>query len=92
MINIYDLEVLDVTAQGQPGWYESGLEDYLMEIQIDHSEQKIYSKFFDETIRQRFKITDYSHLILRVENDGTEFGLKIIDQTVWVAKKANIKH
>jgi len=92
MINVFELEILDATSQGQPGWYDSGLSGTLLEIQISSEERKVLNEFFDGTIRQEFNITDYSHLILRVSNNGNEFGLRIIDSTMWIAQRAIIKH
>jgi len=90
--NIFDLEILDATAQGQPGWYESGVNGTLLEIQISSDDRRVLNEFFDGALRQEFNITDYSHLILRVSNNENEFGLKIIDHTMWVAQQAIIEH
>lgn len=91
MLNLFDLEVIDAITQSDSEWYDSNLEDVILEFHIEDHELKVYNEFFEERLRKQFGIHDYSHLILKVENDGTEFGLKIVDQTVWVAKEALIK-
>lgn len=92
MINIFDLEVLDATAQGRPGYFESELNEIQLEIQLSYEDRRILSEFLDGILPQKFGIWDHSHAILRVSNDDTEFGLKLIDCTMWVGKKATIKH
>ena len=92
MINIYELEVLDATAQGQPGWYESQISGTLLEIRLNPDDRRVLDEFFNETLRQQFNIADYSHLILRVSNNENEFGLKIDDHMMWVAQQAIIEH
>ena len=92
MINIFEIEVIDATSQEQPGWYDSSLSGTLLEIQISSEDRRVLNEFFDGTLRQRFGITDYSHLILRVSNNENKFGLKIVDHTMWIAHQATIEH
>lgn len=92
-MNIFNLEVIDAIAQGWPGYTESVLEGVFLEIRVDDkNERRVYNEFLEGILPEKFKICDYSHIVLKVRNDDTEFGLRKIDDYIWVAKRAIIKH